>query len=128
MLSYFGILIESAQTRSDSSSAISLQVVAPKRLALGEANRKLADANRRLAGIRARVAELRARVAALEAQLGAATAEKNAAVAQAARTAAKAALADRLIGGLGSEFKRWSASIHDIKAQEGASSFWRAED
>ena len=34
------------------------QVVAPKRAALGEANRKLEGANKKLAGIRARVKEL----------------------------------------------------------------------
>lgn len=92
--------------------------MAPKRAALAEANRKLADANRRLAAIRSRIAELRARVAALEASLISATAEKVAAEAQAERTARKAALADRVIGGLGSEFQRWSASIEDIKKKE----------
>ena len=94
------------------------QVVAPKRAALAEANRKLGEANRKLAGIRARIAELRARVAALEASLVAATAEKVAAEAQAERTATKAALADRVIGGLGSEFQRWNAAIQTIKRKE----------
>lgn len=94
------------------------QVVAPKRAALAEANKKLADANRKLAGIRARITELRARVGALEASLVAATAEKVAAEAQAERTATKAALADRVIGGLGSEFQRWNAAIQTIKRKE----------
>jgi hypothetical protein len=97
-----------------------LQVVAPKRAALAESNRKLGEAGRRLAGIRGRVAELRARVVALEAGLAAATAEKNAAVAQAERTAGKAALAARLISGLGGERARWGAAIKDIRAREGA--------
>ena len=92
--------------------------MAPKRAALAEANRKLAEANRRLAAIRSRIAELRARVAALETSLVSATAEKVAAESQAERTARKAALADRVIGGLGSEFQRWSASIEDIKKKE----------
>ena len=42
------------------------QVVAPKRAALAEANRKLDGANRKLATIRARVKELQERVAVLE--------------------------------------------------------------
>ncbi len=43
-----------------------LQVVAPKRAALAEANRKLEGATRKLATIRARVKELQERVAVLE--------------------------------------------------------------
>ena len=58
------------------------KVVAPKRAALAEANKKLEGANRKLSGIRAKVAELRERVAALEASLVKATEDKNAAVAQ----------------------------------------------
>jgi len=95
------------------------QVVAPKRVALAEANKKLSDANRRLAGIRSRVAELMSRVADLETRLAEATAEKVAAEAQAERTASKADLADRLIRSLGSEFQRWNAAIEDIKKKEG---------
>ncbi|KAL4513647.1 hypothetical protein Ndes2526A_g04979 [Nannochloris sp. 'desiccata'] len=94
------------------------QVVAPKRAALVEANKKLADANRKLSGIRAHITELRARVGALEASLVAATAEKVAAEAQAEGTATKAALADRVIGGLGSEFQRWNAAIQTIKRKD----------
>lgn len=44
----------------------SLQVVAPKRIALGEANKKLEGATKKLVGIRARVKELQDKVAALE--------------------------------------------------------------
>ncbi|KAF5834390.1 hypothetical protein DUNSADRAFT_8976 [Dunaliella salina] len=58
------------------------QVVAPKRAALAEANRKLDNANKKLAGIRARVKELQDKVTALEEGLMKATADKNAAVAQ----------------------------------------------
>ena len=43
-----------------------MQVVAPKRATLAEANRKLSDANKKLASIRARVRELYDRVANLE--------------------------------------------------------------
>ena len=46
-----------------------LQVVAPKRAALAEANKRLDGANKKLSGIRAHVAELRERVALLEASL-----------------------------------------------------------
>jgi len=58
------------------------QVVAPKRAALAEANRKLEAANKKLAGIRARVKELQDKVAALEESFVKATEDKNAAIAQ----------------------------------------------
>lgn len=58
------------------------QVVAPKRAALAEANRKLAAANDKLSGIRANIAELNGKVLSLEKDLLRATEEKNAAVAQ----------------------------------------------
>lgn len=58
------------------------QVVAPKRAALGEANKKLEGANKKLSGIRAKVKELKDRVEALEANLFKATEDKNAAIAQ----------------------------------------------
>lgn len=45
---------------------VGAQVVAPKRAALAEANRKLSDANKKLESIRARVKELNDRVASLE--------------------------------------------------------------
>ena len=57
-------------------------MVAPKRAALAEANRKLESANKKLAGIRSRVRELQDRVTALEEGLMKATADKNAAIAQ----------------------------------------------
>ena len=60
-------------------------MVAPKRLALAEANRKLEGANRKLAGIRAKVKELQDRVAALEVGLMKATEDKNNAIAQVGR-------------------------------------------
>ncbi|GBF97683.1 flagellar outer dynein arm heavy chain beta [Raphidocelis subcapitata] len=95
------------------------QVVAPKRAALAEANRKLEAANRRLAGIRARVKELQDKVAALEVGLMKATEDKNAAIAQAERTSRKAGLADRLVNGLSGENKRWSETIRTLEGQEG---------
>lgn len=58
------------------------QVVAPKRAALAEANKRLEGANKKLSGIRARVKELQDRVAALEENLMKATEDKNNAVAQ----------------------------------------------
>lgn len=60
-----------------------MQVVAPKRAALAEANWKLEAANKKLAGIRARVKELQDKVAALEESFVKATEDKNAAIAQA---------------------------------------------
>ena len=59
-----------------------VQVVAPKRAALAEANKRLEGANKKLTGIRARVKELQDRVAALEESLMRATEDKNNAVAQ----------------------------------------------
>jgi dynein heavy chain len=59
-----------------------LQVVAPKRAALAEANRKLEAANKKLTGIRAKVKELQDKVAALEESFMKATEDKNAAIAQ----------------------------------------------
>ena len=58
------------------------QVVAPKRAALADANKRLETANKKLLGIRANVKELQDRVAALEDSLMRATEDKNAAVAQ----------------------------------------------
>lgn len=59
-----------------------MQVVAPKRAALAEANKKLEAANKKLAGIRARVKELQDKVSALEESFMKATEDKNAAIAQ----------------------------------------------
>jgi dynein heavy chain, axonemal len=94
-------------------------VVAPKRAALAEANRKLEAANKKLSGIRARVRELQERVAALEASFMKATEDKNAAMAQAERTSRKAQLADRLVNGLSGENKRWSETIKRLEATGG---------
>ena len=43
-----------------------MQVVAPKRAALAEANKRLDGANKKLSGIRSKVKELKDRVASLE--------------------------------------------------------------
>ncbi|KAK9808985.1 hypothetical protein WJX72_007373 [[Myrmecia] bisecta] len=94
------------------------QVVAPKRAALAEANKKLEGATKKLGSIRARVKELRDRVAALEENLMKATEDKNAAIMQAEKTATKARLADRLINGLSGEFKRWNETIHKFAVAE----------
>ena len=58
------------------------QVVAPKRAALADANKRLEAANKKLQGIRAKVKELQDKVAALEEGLMKATEDKNAAMAQ----------------------------------------------
>ena len=95
------------------------QVVAPKRAALAEANKKLDGANKKLSGIRAKVKELQDRVAALEEGLMKATVDKNNAIAQAEKTQRKAGLADRLINGLSGENARWGAEIKRMEAVEG---------
>ena len=51
------------------ASCVCAQVVAPKRAALAEANRKLDAATRKLSTIRAKVQELNDRVKALEGQV-----------------------------------------------------------
>jgi len=94
------------------------QVVAPKRGALAEANKKLDGANKKLAGIRAKVKELQDKVASLEEGLMEATTEKNNAVAQADKTQKKAEMADRLVNGLSSENKRWGAAIEMFGVME----------
>lgn len=94
--------------------------MAPKRAALGEANKKLEGANKKLSTIRAKVKELRDRVAALEDNLMRATEDKNNAIMQAEKTATKAKLADRLINGLSGENKRWNETIHKLAIAEGA--------
>ena len=60
----------------------SSQVVAPKRAALADANKRLEGANKKLSGIRAKVKDLQDRVAALEENLMKATEDKNNAMAQ----------------------------------------------
>ncbi len=95
------------------------QVVAPKRAALAEANKKLDGANKKLSGIRAKVRDLQDRVATLEEGLMKATVDKNAAVAQAEKTLRKAGLADRLINGLSGENARWGSEIRRMDAVEG---------
>ena len=57
---------QSSGAASQSGSHYVMQIVAPKRAALAEANRKLSDANKKLESIRARVKELNGRVASLE--------------------------------------------------------------
>ena len=94
------------------------QVVAPKREALGKANKKLSDANSKLTGIRAKVKDLQDRVALLEDNLFKATEDKNAAVSQAEKTQQKAQLADRLINGLAGENKRWGEAVESFDVQE----------
>eukprot|EP00891_Asterochloris_glomerata_P002883 jgi/Astpho2/2883/Aster-01037 len=95
------------------------QVVAPKRAALAEANKRLEGANKKLTGIRGKVKELKDRVASLEESLMKATEDKNNAIAQAEKTANKAKLADRLINGLSGEYKRWNETITKFGIQEG---------
>ena len=94
------------------------QVVAPKRAALAEANKKLDNANKKLSGIRARVKELQDKVTALEEGLMKATVDKNNAIAQADKTQRKAQLAERLINGLSGENTRWNIEIKRMEATE----------
>lgn len=59
-----------------------MQVVAPKRAALADANKRLDAATKKLSVIRAKVKDLQDRVEALEENLMKATEDKNNAMAQ----------------------------------------------
>jgi dynein heavy chain len=92
-----------------------VKTVEPKRKAVAEATEQLQAANAKLAEMNALVASLQRDLAEVQAQFDSAIAEKNEVVAAAERLANRLDLAKRLITALGSEDKRWSDSIVDIK-------------
>ena len=91
--------------------------VAPKRMALEEANSQLKDAQDRLAGIMARVKQLEDTLAELTEQYKAAVADKIRCQEDADATSKTISLANRLVGGLASENVRWGKSVGDLKTQ-----------
>ena len=91
--------------------------VEPKRRALQDANQQLTDAQNRLAGIIARVAELEETLKDLTEQYKEAVAEKCRCQEAADTTSRTISLANRLVGGLGSENVRWGKSVGDLKNQ-----------
>jgi dynein heavy chain len=91
--------------------------VEPKRRALQDANNQLKDAQNRLAGIIQRVAELEETLKDLTDQYKDAVAEKVRCQDAADATSRTISLANRLVGGLGSENVRWGKSVGDLKNQ-----------
>merc|ERR1719487_2413371 len=68
-----------------------------------------------LAIVLARVKDVQARVAALDKKLSDAVTEKENVEAQAARCLDKLSIAERLVNGLADEYKRWTATVGDLK-------------
>ncbi|XP_067914454.1 dynein axonemal heavy chain 17-like [Heterodontus francisci] len=92
--------------------------VAPKRLALAQANAELAAAQEKLAGITRMINELDENLAKLTSEFEKATAEKLKCQQEADTTNRTISLANRLVGGLVSEKIRWGESVDKFKAQE----------
>ncbi|XP_072602604.1 dynein axonemal heavy chain 17 isoform X1 [Vulpes vulpes] len=91
--------------------------VAPKRLALEEANAELAEAQEKLSRIKNKIAELNANLSNLTSAFEKATAEKIKCQQEADATNRVISLANRLVGGLASENVRWAESVKNFKGQ-----------
>ena len=89
--------------------------VAPKRIALEDANKQLKDAQDTLQGIILKVEQLEAKLANLTKQYTAAIEAKMKCQAEADATTATINLANRLVGGLASEKVRWGQSVNQLK-------------
>jgi len=90
--------------------------VAPKKAKLAEAQGVLDKVLASLAEAKAKLAAVIARVASLEAQFDAAIAEKSELEAKANQCQVRLSNAGKLIGGLGGEETRWSATVVDLNA------------
>ena len=91
--------------------------VAPKRIALEDANQQLRDAQTTLQNIIDQVAKLEATLVTLTEQYETAIAAKMKCQAEADATGATISLANRLVGGLASEKIRWGESVQNLKEQ-----------
>ncbi|KAK7573934.1 hypothetical protein V9T40_011125 [Parthenolecanium corni] len=91
--------------------------VEPKRRALAQANAELAQAQDKLSVIKRKVASLEEQLAKLTADFEQATAEKMKCQREADATSQKIQLANRLIGGLGSENVRWTGAVASYMQQ-----------
>ncbi|CAH1732929.1 unnamed protein product [Aphis gossypii] len=85
--------------------------VEPKRLALAQANTELAQAQEKLAVIKKKVASLEEQLSKLTTDFEQATSEKLHCQQEADATNKTIELANRLIGGLGSENVRWAEAV-----------------
>ena len=89
--------------------------VAPKRIALEDANKQLRDAQDTLQSIILKVGQLEEKLANLTQQYTAAIEAKMKCQAEADATTATINLANRLVGGLASEKVRWGQSVNQLK-------------
>ena len=89
--------------------------VAPKRIALEDANKQLRDAQDTLQSIILKVGQLEEKLANLTQQYKAAIEAKMKCQAEADATTATINLANRLVGGLASEKVRWGQSVNQLK-------------
>eukprot|EP00879_Flechtneria_rotunda_P029816 GHRR01032268.1.p1 GENE.GHRR01032268.1~~GHRR01032268.1.p1 ORF type:complete len:216 (+),score=59.41 GHRR01032268.1:98-649(+) len=89
--------------------------VAPKRAALAAARESLNNTLEELASAQARLAAVQEKIAALEVEFEEATAKKAALAAQVADCQVKLQRADKLIGGLGGERSRWTATVKQLQ-------------
>ncbi|XP_075210990.1 dynein heavy chain at 93AB [Lycorma delicatula] len=91
--------------------------VEPKRKALAQANADLAQAQERLMVIKQKVASLEEQLAKLTADFEQATSEKLRCQEEADATNRTIQLANRLVGGLGSENVRWAEAVANFMQQ-----------
>ncbi|KAK6645275.1 hypothetical protein RUM43_001551 [Polyplax serrata] len=91
--------------------------VEPKRKALAAANAELAAAQEKLSVIKEKVASLEEQLAKLTADFEKATSEKLRCQQEAGATSSTISLANRLVGGLGSENVRWAESVANFMQQ-----------
>ncbi|KXS10801.1 hypothetical protein M427DRAFT_103173 [Gonapodya prolifera JEL478] len=92
--------------------------VEPKRKALEQANAELQAAQSKLKEVQDKIAELDANLADLKAKFEKATNDKLRCEQEAKSTQDTIVLANRLVGGLGSEKIRWSEAVGKFKEQE----------
>ncbi|XP_035386791.1 dynein heavy chain 11, axonemal isoform X1 [Electrophorus electricus] len=92
--------------------------VAPKRLALSQANTELENATAKLLTVRKKLHDLDGHLQNLTAQFERAAAEKLCCQEEVTRTRQTIELANRLVGGLQSENVRWSEAELDLQAQQ----------
>ena len=89
--------------------------VAPLMAKVEEATRTKTEAEASLEIVMKKVADIEAECQRLEDKLNGAVAEKERVEAQAAACLEKLGLAERLVNGLADEYKRWTATVKDLK-------------
>lgn len=89
--------------------------VAPLMARVAEATATKEEAEASLAIVKKKVADIEAECARLDDKLNNAISEKERVELQAAKCLEKLGLAERLVNGLADEYKRWTASVKDLK-------------